>query len=174
MIVGPGGTNSLIAAYDEPMTIYSMDMPYATPIAFGVALGWPDKKVISLEGDGSMLAGLGVLSTIARYRPKNFTVIVLDNERYLATGTGQSPTATASGTSIEQVGRAVGLTQSVSVSDLNVAQEVVDRALVQDGPWLIVAKVDKSDYATPRYRPVDVFESGLRFRRAILQERGTN
>ena len=172
MIIGPGGTNSLIGSIaDNPLTIYSMDMPYAAPMALGAALGWPDKKVIAVEGDGSMLAGIAVLATIGRYKPKNFTVVVLDNSRYLATGTGMSPTATAFGADIEKIGRGAGLEQVCTVSEIAEARRALSRAFEGPGPWLVVAKVDESDYATPRYRPISIFESGLRFRRAALSER---
>jgi TPP-dependent indolepyruvate ferredoxin oxidoreductase alpha subunit len=173
MIIGPGGTNSLIGMIaDNPLTIYSMDMPYAAPMALGAALGWPDKKVIAVEGDGSMLAGIGVLATVGRYKPRNFTVVVLDNSRYLATGTGMSPTATAFGADIEKIGRGAGLEQVCTVSDIADARRALTRAFEGPGPWLVVAKVDESDYATQRYRPISVFESGLRFRRAAVSERG--
>ena len=72
MIISPGLANYTIAEEkDEPLTIYNMDMPYATPMALGMALGWPERRVISIEGDGSLLAGPGVLSTVARYQPQN-------------------------------------------------------------------------------------------------------
>jgi len=118
-----------------------------------------------------MLAGIGVLATIGRYQPKNFTVVVLDNARYLATGTGLSPTATAFGADIEQIGRAAGIKQACTVSEIADARRALSIALEGAGPWLIVAKVDESDYATPRYRPISVFESGLRFWRAAVGER---
>ena len=66
--------------------IYNMDMPYTTPMALGMALGWPERKVISIEGDGSMLAGPGVLSTIAVMRPKNLLMFIFDNGADLTTG----------------------------------------------------------------------------------------
>ena len=105
------------------MTIYNMDMPYATPMALGIALGWPEKKVVSIEGDGSLLAGTGVLTSIARYQPRNLIVVVLDNESYLTTGSGRSPTATASGTDIEQLARAAGMTQTSTVMEMAAARE---------------------------------------------------
>jgi hypothetical protein len=52
MIISPGLANYTIASgKDEPLTIYNMDMPYATPMALGVALGWPERRVIAVEGD---------------------------------------------------------------------------------------------------------------------------
>src|SRR6476661_5444709 len=69
MIIGPGLANYPIAEQaDDPMTIYNMDMPYATPMALGVALGRSGGRVVAIEGDGSLLAGPGVLTTIDRHR----------------------------------------------------------------------------------------------------------
>jgi sulfopyruvate decarboxylase subunit beta len=175
MIISPGLANYPIAeAKDEPLTIYNMDMPYTTPMALGMALGWPERKVISIEGDGSLLAGPGVLSTVARYRPKNLLMFVFDNGAYLTTGSGKAPTTTAFGTDIEQLGRAAGLQNTRTVNDLDAAKDVISAAFTQIGPWLIVAKVDKQDRPAergPHTLPMYVYEAGLIFHRAALQEK---
>jgi sulfopyruvate decarboxylase subunit beta len=175
MIISPGLANYAIAeAKDEPLTIYNMDMPYATPMALGVALGWPERKVISIEGDGSLLAGPGVLSTVARYQPKNLLIFVFDNGAYLTTGSGKAPTATVFGTDIEQLGRAAGLKNTRTVHDLDGAKRAVRAAYAEPGPWLVVAKVDSQDRPVERGRhslPMYVYEAGLIFHRAALQER---
>jgi sulfopyruvate decarboxylase subunit beta len=175
MIISPGLANYPIAqAKDEPMTIYNMDMPYTTPMALGMALGWPERRVIAIEGDGSLLAGPGVLATVARYQPKNLLVLVFDNGAYLTTGSGRAPTATAFGADIEQMGRAVGLKNTCTVTDLDAAKSAVDAAFGKPGPWLIVAKVDKQDRPAERGAhslPMYVYEAGLIFHRAAVQER---
>jgi len=175
MIISPGLANYPIAeAKDEPLTIYNMDMPYTTPMALGMALGWPERKVISIEGDGSLLAGPGVLSTVARYRPKNLLMFVFDNGAYLTTGSGKAPTTTAFGTDIEQLGRAAGLQNTRTVHDLDAAKDVISAAFTQIGPWLIVAKVDKQDRPAergPHTLPSYVYEAGLIFHRAALKEK---
>ena len=175
MIISPGLANYPIAeANDEPLTIYNMDMPYTTPMALGMALGWPERKVISIEGDGSLLAGPGVLSTVARYRPKNLLMFVFDNGAYLTTGSGKAPTTTAFGTDIEQLGRAAGLQNTRTVHDLDAAKDVISAAFTQVGPWLIVAKVDKQDRPAergPHTLPMYVYEAGLIFHRAALKEK---
>jgi sulfopyruvate decarboxylase subunit beta len=176
MIISPGLQNYPIALHaDDPMTIYGMDMPYATPIALGVALGWPERKAVALAGDGEMLAGPGVLATIARYRPPNLVVIVFDNGAYVTTGTGRAPTTTATGTDIEGLGRAAGMALTCTVTEIGAAREAIGRAFREPGPWLIVAKVDRTDRERAQRGgalPVDVYESGLRFRRAALAHRG--
>ena len=175
MIISPGLANYPIAeAKDEPLTIYNMDMPYTTPMALGMALGWPERKVISIEGDGSFLAGPGVLSTVARYQPKNLVIFVFDNGAYLTTGSGKAPSATAFGADIEQLGRAAGLKNTRTVLELDAAKEAVNATFAKPGPWLVVAKVDKQDRPAQRGAhslPMYVYEAGLIFHRAALQQR---
>jgi sulfopyruvate decarboxylase subunit beta len=175
MIISPGLANYTIAeAKDEPLTIYNMELPYTTPMALGIALGWPERRVIAIEGDGSLLSGLGVLSTVARYQPKNLLIFVFDNGAYLTTGSGKAPTATLFGTDIEQLGRAAGMKNTRTVHDLDTAKDVVNAAFAQPGPWLVVAKVDKQDRPAERGAhslPMYVYEAGLVFHRAALQER---
>ena len=96
MIVGPGTTSgALYQADHRAPTIYNMDMGYATAICLGLALAVPAERVVALEGDGSALAGLGVLSTIGRYAPPNLVVVVFHNGVYASCGDGQVPTAAA-------------------------------------------------------------------------------
>jgi thiamine pyrophosphate-dependent acetolactate synthase large subunit-like protein len=175
MIISPGLANYPIAeAKNEPLTIYNMDMPYTTPMALGAALGWPGRKVIAIEGDGSLLAGPGVLATVARHQPKNLLIFVFDNGAYLTTGSGQAPTATAFGADIEQLGRAAGLKNTCTVNELDAAKNAIDATFAKPGPWLVVAKVDKQDRPTERGAhslPAYVYEAGLIFHRAALQQR---
>ena len=60
----------------------------------------PSERVVALEGDGSALAGLGVLSTIGRYAPPNLVVVVFHNGVYASCGDGQVPTAAAATTDL--------------------------------------------------------------------------
>jgi sulfopyruvate decarboxylase subunit beta len=175
MIISPGLANYAIAeAKDEPLTIYNMDMPYATPMALGMALGWPERRVISVEGDGSLLAGPGVLTTVARYQPRNLVIIVFDNGAYLTTGSGKAPTATAFGTDIEQMARAAGMTNTRTVHEIESAKATLRTAFAEPGPWLLVAKVDKQDRPAERSRhslPMHVYEAGITFHRVASRER---
>jgi len=175
MIISPGLANYAIAdAKDEPLTIYNMDMPYATPVALGMALGWPGRRIIAVEGDGSLLAGPGVLTTMARYKPRNLVVIVFDNGAYLTTGSGKAPTATAFGADIEQMARAAGMKNTQTVHDIESAKGAVRTAFAAPGPWLIVAKVDKQDRPAERGRhslPMHVYEAGITFHRVASRER---
>ena len=66
VVAGIGNTNfDLYAAGHRPQNFYMLgSMGLACPIALGVALAQPERGVIALEGDGSILMALGCLATI--------------------------------------------------------------------------------------------------------------
>ena len=81
----------LFVAAERPLNFYTSGaMGTAISIAFGLAVAQPDRRVICLEGDGSLLMNLGCLVTLASY-PADVFLVILDNGLYEVTG-GQ-PTA---------------------------------------------------------------------------------
>src|ERR1700694_1357853 len=95
VIGGIGNTNfDLWSAGHRPQNFYMLgSMGLACPIALGVALAQPQRRVVALEGDGSLLMQLGTLATIATLAPKNLTIIVMDNGSYQITGGQKTATA---------------------------------------------------------------------------------
>ncbi len=84
----------LFAAGDRPLNFYTWgSMGLTSSIALGLALARPDRRVVALDGDGSLLMNLGSLATIAVCAPANLLVLVLDNGRYGTTGGQATPTA---------------------------------------------------------------------------------
>jgi thiamine pyrophosphate-dependent acetolactate synthase large subunit-like protein len=61
-------------------------MGLASSHGLGLALGRPDRKVIVLDGDGSLLMNLSTLVTIASAGPKNLVYFVCENGIYEANG----------------------------------------------------------------------------------------
>ena len=61
-------------------------MGLASSHGLGLALGAPDKRVIVLDGDGSLLMNLGSLVTIGAQAPKNLVHFVANNGTYEANG----------------------------------------------------------------------------------------
>src|SRR5882762_4724007 len=61
-------------------------MGLASSMGLGIALARPDRQVVVLDGDGSILMNLGGLTTLARYRPRNMVHVVFDNESLLSVG----------------------------------------------------------------------------------------
>jgi sulfopyruvate decarboxylase subunit beta len=174
VIVSPGYTaHELAEAEHQDFTLYNMEMGYAAPMCLGLALARPERRVVALEGDGSLLMGLPVLTTMARYAPPNLTVIVFDNGQYLTTGRGEVLTATrASRADLAGLGRAAGLCADCVLAPDDVAafETAVAHALSRPGPWLIVARVDTSDRGDPRARgefPRDLVEQTLLFQASL-------
>src|SRR5262249_39271475 len=61
-------------------------MGLASSHALGLALGRPDRRIIVLDGDGSLLMNLGSLVTIAAAAPPNLFHFVCHNGTYEANG----------------------------------------------------------------------------------------
>jgi thiamine pyrophosphate-dependent acetolactate synthase large subunit-like protein len=156
VIGGIGYTNfDLWAASESPsgrrqQNFYMLgSMGLAVPIALGVAIAQPGRKVFALEGDGSILMQLGSLSTVAARKQKNLCIVIMDNGAYQITG-GQV-TMTDQGADIVGIARASGLAQSAWAADEDAFVELVGRTLKEDGPWLIGCRIDNQ-------KPVDTTE----------------
>ncbi len=133
----------LYAAGDRPLNFYTWgSMGLTTSIALGLALARPDRRVVALDGDGSLLMNLGSLATIGSCSPRNLFMIVLDNEEYGTTG-GQA-TATASGADLQAAARALGIERTDTVRDQGALETALRRSFELPGPFLVVAKVEES------------------------------
>jgi thiamine pyrophosphate-dependent acetolactate synthase large subunit-like protein len=142
VIGGIGHSNfDLWAAGHRPQNFYMLgSMGLAIPIALGVAIAQPHRKVFALEGDGSLLMELGCLSTVAARAPKNLTILLLDNGTFQITG-GQ-PTPAANTTDFAAVARACGLHGATWAIDEADFEAHVDRCLTTDGPHFIGLRLD--------------------------------
>ena len=142
VIGGIGNTNfDLWAAERRPQNFYMLgSMGLAVPIALGVALAQPARRVVALEGDGSILMQLGCLATIAMLRQKNLVLVIMDNGMYQITGA--QPTATAATADIVAIARGAGIAKSAWAADENDFEQLLERALAEDGPSLIAVRID--------------------------------
>ena len=109
-------------------------------IGLGIALVKPERQVIVLDGDGSVLMNLGGLTTLARYRPKNLLHIVFDNESLLSVG--GFPTATSTGSDLAEIAKAAGVPRTMTVTTVPEFAARVDEALTAGVLTTIVAKVE--------------------------------
>jgi len=118
----------------QPSNFYMLgSMGMVTPVALGMAL-CSDKKVISIDGDGSMLMNPSTLATIARTAPKNLAVLCVDNGAYGSTG--NQLTATSTWTDLAKVARGFGIENIVRTAD---PDEVASALGGGDGPLFIHA-----------------------------------
>ena len=163
VIGGIGNTNfDLWSAGQRPQNFYMLgSMGLAFPIALGVAIAQPKRRVIALEGDGSLLMQLGCLTTIAMLAPRNLSLIVMDNGIYQITG-GQ-PTPAAAASDIVAIARGCGLADSAWASDEEDFERLVDAALTATKPTLIAARIDdKPGVGTTDRDPVQIRERFMR------------
>jgi thiamine pyrophosphate-dependent acetolactate synthase large subunit-like protein len=170
VIGGIGNANfDLYAAGHRPQNFYMLgSMGLACPIAVGVAVAQPERGVIALEGDGSILMNLGCLATIANLKPRNLTIIILDNGLYQITG--RQMTATGGATDIVAVARGAGIAASQWVRDEAHFETLIDRRFDEGGPVLMAVKInDKPGAAQPPRDPALVRS---RFMRGLGTGRG--
>ena len=160
-------TNELYNVGDRETNLYRVQMSYASPMALGLALSVPDRTVIVLDGDGSILLNLGVLATIANYGPKNLKVIVFDNGYYHGPG---MPTATAGKTNLEAIAKGAGIGQCRTVHDVVQFREALRFALSAPEVCFIVAKVERNIDVAEKIIPYDLMENTFIFRQALIKE----
>jgi sulfopyruvate decarboxylase subunit beta len=115
-------------------------MGLASSMGLGIALARPEKQVVVLDGDGSILMNLGGLTTLARYRPRNLVHVVFDNESLLSVG--GFPTATSTGTDLAAVAAAAGVPRTSTARTLETFKRDFDAAMDARDLTTIVAKVD--------------------------------
>jgi thiamine pyrophosphate-dependent acetolactate synthase large subunit-like protein len=142
-VIGGIGNNNfdLWTSGQRPENFYMLgSMGLAIPIAHGVALAQPQRRVFALEGDGSLLMQLGALGTVARTSLKNLTMIVFDNGIYQITG--KQPTLTHDCVDLVTVAQGAGIKKTNWVKDEQHFEKLIDISLVEDGPHFIVAKID--------------------------------
>jgi len=170
VVGGIGNTNfDLWAAGRRPQNFYMLgSMGLACPIALGVALAQPQRRVFALEGDGSLLMQLGSLATIATLAPKNLAIIVMDNGIYQITGS--QPTS-ARQADIVAIAAGCGIAAGHWAADEEDFERLVDVALTTAGPVLIAVRIDdKPGVGATKRDPAQIrerFMQGLGVRQPI-------
>jgi len=137
----------------------------------GLCLAQPDKKVIVLDGDGSLLMNLGGLVTVGGEFPENFYHLVLDNGMYAVTG-GQ-PTPNAGGFSFAGIAKAAGYAAAFEFDDLEVFATIVDQVLSAKGPVLASIKTEPEIENRPIWaRPKEMMPSTVEAIKGLRQMLG--
>jgi len=171
VVGGIGNTNfDLWGAGHRPQNFYMLgSMGLAFPIALGVALAQPKRRVFALEGDGSLLMQLGCLSTIATLAPNNLTMVVMDNGIYQITGA--QPTPAAGHTDLVAIALASGIANSSWAADEDDFERLIAQSSTAPGPTLIGVRIDdKPGTGATRRDPVQIrerFMHGLRVRQPL-------
>jgi sulfopyruvate decarboxylase subunit beta len=135
-------SRELYAVADRPENFYMLgSMGMASSIGLGLALALPGRRVIVLEGDGSVLMNLGTLATIANRAPENYLLVILDNSCYGSTGS--QLTCTSMKTNLASIAKACGILQVKTVDRLE------DLANSVSGHGVVVVKVEMGNADVP-------------------------
>jgi phosphonopyruvate decarboxylase len=117
-------------------------MGLASSHALGLALGRPDKRVIVLDGDGSLLMNLGSLVSIAEAAPPNLFHFVCENGTYEANG--GHPIPGRGNVDFAGFARSAGWKSVHEFADLGVFEQRVGALLAERGPVFVDLKVEPS------------------------------
>lgn len=128
------------APHMRSASLFQQQLGCVTPEAFGLAVGLPHRRIVSLDTDGGMMFNLGILATLGNEQPKNLLVVVWDNECYQSIG--GPPTHTASGrVDLAAIARGAGVEQAFTVRTVEEFDAHCAKGLASDVPYVVVAKV---------------------------------
>ncbi len=101
----------------------------------GLALAFPERRVIVIDGDGGLLMNLGCLVTVANAGPRNLIHLTCNNGIYETSG-GQAIPARER-ISFPGLARAAGYPAVYEVDDLGKWEILVPRLLSEEGPIFV-------------------------------------
>ncbi len=107
----------------------------ASALGLGLALGAPDRRVIVLDGDGSLLMQLGSLATIAGAAPRNFTHFLFKNGVYHTSGSQEIPGGP--GVDFAAMAKAAGYRNAYTITSLDDFTKRLPSLLSEDGPIMV-------------------------------------
>jgi thiamine pyrophosphate-dependent acetolactate synthase large subunit-like protein len=148
-------------------------MGHTADLALGIALAQPQRKVICLNGDGSMLMTLGTLATIVAAGATNFTLFVIQNDSYELTGHQEIPAA--GHIDFAQLARGAGFEHVYYFEHPDDYERQLPAVLAEEGPVFVAVRVEKgaegpisrSAEEQSRYLQVSLAESAHRLRKML-------
>jgi sulfopyruvate decarboxylase subunit beta len=135
--------------------------------ALGLALGRPDKRVVVLDGDGSLLMNLGTLITIAHAAPKNFVHCLCQNGTYETNGAVAIPGRGK--VSFTGLAREAGYPKTYAFDNLDDWERAVGRILHEEGPIFVDLHVEPGETYPEDFRRLYDVQYRERFRQALAK-----
>jgi sulfopyruvate decarboxylase subunit beta len=107
----------------------------ASSLGLGMALARPDRRVLVLDGDGSLLMQLGSLATIAGAAPRNLVHFLFKNGVYHTSGAQGIP----GGLSVDFVmmAKGAGYRMATAIDDLDAFKRRLPEILRAEGPVFV-------------------------------------
>src|SRR6516164_1461144 len=124
------------AMHHTPENFYIEDaMGLALPLALGLAIAQPARRVVVVEGDGAILMHMGALATLGAVAPSNLTVLLIQNGVHAASG-GQPLTNPA--LDLAQLARSAGVGHATKVETAESFANALSSAFAADVLQVIV------------------------------------
>lgn len=133
----------------------------------GLALGRPDKRVVVLDGDGSLLMNLGSLITIAHAAPLNLLHCVCENGTYETNGS--VPIPRSGQFSFSSLAMEAGYRRSYEFNDLEDWEEQIDHILKEPGPVFASLRLEPGESYPEDFRRLYDLEFREKFRQALAR-----
>jgi sulfopyruvate decarboxylase subunit beta len=150
VVANVGNTSlELYSVRPSPANLYNVNLGQCTPVALGVALALPNRRVIGLDGDGNLLMNLASLADVACHKSNNLRIIIFDNEAYESPG--GLPSATARGADLEHMAKASGIKKAVTVSNLEDFEKQLRALLDERQLGVLVAKIETGTIKVPDF-----------------------
>ncbi len=151
---------------------YSSVLGTVSTIGLGLATALPDRRIVAIDSDGSILLNLGVLCTLGAQRPRNLTVVVMDNGMY--DSVGGHATHTARNTDLARMAEGAGCMDCVTASDMETLAAEFQRMLADDSFGFLVAKLEpgRHPWTEEQQKPTDGVEDKYQFLRYVEKLEG--
>lgn len=154
-----------LSIIDRPLNYFSSGaMGLASSHGLGLALARPERRVIVLDGDGSLLMNLPTLVTIGRVAPRNFAHLVFRNGTYEANGGHPIPNPEAD---FEGHARAANIKKAFTVTDLDAFRDRLDYILHEEGPVFGCVAVEQGVLGPRSYKDMYKGERRAALRAAL-------
>jgi thiamine pyrophosphate-dependent acetolactate synthase large subunit-like protein len=173
-VVRPWGR---LSEHDLDFASADSAMGHAADLALGIALARPERKVICLNGDGSMLMCLGTLATAVGVGASNYILFVADNGEYEITG--HQPVAGAGRVDHAELAQAAGFRHVFRFEDARDYAAAIEEVLRLPGPTFVHAIVQPGEEGPigrgpsepARYLRHSLAEWSAMFRKALVTDR---
>ncbi|MDQ1123598.1 thiamine pyrophosphate-dependent enzyme [Microbacterium trichothecenolyticum] len=129
------------APHMRDASLFQQQLGCVTPEAFGLAVGLPHRRIVSLDTDGGLLFNLGILATLGNERPHNLFIVVWDNEQYQSIGGPATHTAKGR-VDLAAIARGAGVDNAFTAETLEEFDRHCAAGLAATEPYLVVAKTD--------------------------------
>ncbi len=161
---------------DHDLDFASADsaMGHTADLALGIALAQPTRRVLCLNGDGSMLMTLGTLVTIVASGAKNLVLFLLENGTYEITG--NQPIPGVESVDFPGLARAAGFPRVYDLAFHQDFEAVLPKILSAEGPIFVGIQMERgsegpisrSEGEEARYLKTSLADWSREFRAAIL------